>query len=126
MPTAPRPGYAPVGFDERRWDQDLQRCTPEARTAARAWRTAVERDGLLVASLLACRDDARDATSLAACAKTYVPAPAGPWGAVLALELPAGEQRAALLVIAFGLRHPPPSSRRASVYELAHRRLHGD
>lgn len=126
MPTAPRPGYAAVRFDERRWEDDLQRCTPAARTAAHAWRKKTERDGLLVSSLYACRADERDGTSLAACAKTYIPDPAGPWGAVLGLELPADQQRALLLVIAFGLRHPPQGSRRASVYQLAHRRLHHD
>ena len=27
--------------------------------------------------------------------------------------------------LAFGVRHPPTSGRRASVYQIAHRRLHG-
>jgi hypothetical protein len=35
------------------------------------------------------------------------------------------EGRIVLEFLAFGVRHQPPGSRAPSVYEIAHRRLHG-
>ncbi len=55
--------------------------------------------------------------------KTYVPAPTGDWDMVFR----AGhDERDALLLfcLAFGLRHPA-APWQPSVYQVAHRRLHG-
>jgi hypothetical protein len=121
--SAPKPGHGRVIFDARFWADDLASSTPQGRTAAQAWRAAVEHDGVALSQLRACDPDARDCTRLIGCAKVYIPPPAGDWGAVLRLAHDDQTGRSALYVIAYGLRHPPPG-RRASVYQLAHRRLH--
>ncbi len=124
MPApGPKPGHGRVVFDARFWEADLASSTPQARTAAHAWRAAVEHDGVPLTQLRACDPDARDTTRLPGCAKVYIPAPAGDWGAVLRLARNPQTDHSALYVIAFGHRHPP-AGRRTSVYQLAHRRLH--
>lgn len=119
--TSARPGHARVAFDEHLWSEDLQRATPEAAQAAGRARRELERAGAPIDQLRPCEDQGRDGTRLAGCLKLYVPLPAGPWGIVFQL---AGDEHGALLAaLAFGLRHPP-TRRRSSVYQLAHRRLH--
>ena len=76
--------------------------------------------------LLRCGDDALDGTRLAGLLKVYVPINEGPpsrrpYGLVLS----AGRDEAGGYVelVAFGERHPRPGTR--SVYERAHKRVHG-
>ena len=71
------------------------------------WRSVVERDGLPVIRLLACDDEASDATNLSGCAKSRIPWPDGPWGAVFTFDVDADGLH--LVLVALGLRHPPPS-----------------
>ena len=121
MTATPRPGFARVQFDERAWARDLARATPAGRGAGESARAAIELDGIPYRELRPCDPEAPDGTRLPGCVKVYVPPPAGPWGIVFRL---ARDRRGAFLaVIAFGLRHPP-AGRRASVYQLAHQRLH--
>ena len=73
---------------------------------------------------MACDEDARDGTSLPGCVKVYLPPPAGPLG--LVYQIARNKQgRLYLDHLAFGVRHHPPGSRAETVYQLAHRRLHG-
>lgn len=116
-------GHAPVAFDENAWSEDLRNATDAGRTAAANRRARLEQDGQLVAELLGCKDEARDGTSLGGCVKTYVLWPDGPWGIVYLIARDE-TGRLSLDHLAFGLRHPP-AGRRASVYEIAHRRLNG-
>jgi hypothetical protein len=65
-----------------------------------------------------------DRTILPNCMKVYLPAPDGRFGMVFMLQFqPDG--RPVLMFLAFGVRHHPQSSRRSTVYQLAHQRLHG-
>lgn len=80
--------------------------------------------GLPRERLLACEVEGRDGTWLGGCVKTYVPWPAGRFGAVMvAVSHP--ECPVALRVIAFGYRRQPPEAHALSVYHIAHRRLNG-
>ncbi len=73
MPSRePKPGHGRVSFDAQFWAQDLTRSTPHARTAATAWRSAVEHDGVPLTQLRRCDPDARDTTRLPGCAKVYI------------------------------------------------------
>lgn len=110
-----------VVFDERLWAEDLARATAGARTAATTARRHLERDGIDLAELRPCRPDHRDGTRLNGCAKLYVPDAEGEWA--ILLQGARDDAGPALAVLAFGLRHPPPSSRRPSVYRVAHERL---
>ncbi len=73
----------------------------------------------------ACEANANDGTRLNACAKVYVPIDIepsrAPYGFVFALRTTM-HGRVTLRLIAFGERHPTAGR---SVYERAHRRLHG-
>lgn len=112
-----------MAFDEIAWSEDLRNATAAGREAARRARRKLERRGQPIAELLACDEEGADGTRLAGCVKTYVPQPLGPWGLIyLIVRDPEGNLR--LDHLAFGLRHPPPG-RRASVYRVAHHRLHG-
>jgi hypothetical protein len=114
-------GHAPVAFDENAWSEDLRNGTDSGRTAATKRRSRLEQDGQPIDELLGCRDEAQDGTSLGGCVKTYVPWPDGPWGIVYLIARDE-TGRLSLDHLAVGLRHPP-AGRRASVYEIAHRRL---
>lgn len=65
----------------------------------------------------------RDVTVLPDCAKVYLPQPVGRFGMVFrAIKI---DGRLHLAYLAFGVRHPPKDSRRPTVYQLAHQRIHG-
>jgi hypothetical protein len=113
----------PVAFDEVAMAEDLARLGQAgAEALARLGREIDRVGGLPRARLLACEAEARDGTRLADCVKTYVPWPAGRFGAVmLAVRHP--ERPVGLRVIAFGVRHQPRDAHALTVYEVAHRRL---
>jgi hypothetical protein len=111
-------------FDELAWAEDLAGASDSARDAASEARRRIERDGQRIADLRATEAQAADGTRLPGCAKAYVPPPVGPWGFVFRLARDPADGRLVLAYLAFGLRHPPSPSRRPSVYELAHHRLH--
>ena len=117
-------GYAPVAFDDLAWEEDLRKARGSAPRIARETRARLEREGQEVDALFACDEDARDGTSLPGCVKVYLPPPAGPLGLVYRI---ARNKRGRLYLdhLAFGVRHHPPGSRAETVYQLAHRRLHG-
>ena len=121
MPGRAQPTSIPVIFDESILTIDLQRLPTAAATSLSSLRRDVHRSGGISRNhLKRCQAHARDGTNLAGCVKTYVPWPDGPWGIVFR----AGEDARrpfALYMIAYGHRHP--GARRASVYQIAHRRL---
>lgn len=121
-PRAPR---LATRFDEVAWEEDLTRTTEAGRTAAAKARRDYERQGGVPLSQLRRVDEhGQDGTVLPRCAKVYVPAPAGRFGIVFKLEI---EQDRGMVLnfLAFGVRHHPARSRRPTVYELAHWRMHG-
>ncbi|MCP9491548.1 MAG: hypothetical protein MSC31_16985 [Solirubrobacteraceae bacterium MAG38_C4-C5] len=114
-----------LAFDDDVWGEEVDRLDPggEPHASAVTARRAIERPGALVA-LRACDPEAEDGTRLAACVKVYVPldveASLAPYGFVFELEVIGGALTAWL--IAYGERHPKQGR---SVYERAHKRLHG-
>lgn len=118
-----RARHFPARFDPDGWEEDLARTTPAGRDAAEAARRVYERDGIPFEHLRRIEAQGRDGTVLPDCAKVYLPQPAGRFGMVLrAIEI---DGRLRLAYLAFGVRHPPRDSRRPTVYQLAHQRLHG-
>jgi len=114
-------------FDEDVWLEEVH-CFGErsaARSAATRARAEIERAGARV-PLRGCEEHGLDGTRLLACAKVYVPVAAtvseAPYGFVFALRADRKTGTVALRLIAFGERHP---SAGRSVYERAHKRLHG-
>ena len=97
----------PVAFDELAMAEDLARLGP---------------GGVDAFTALACEAEGRDGTRLGGCVKTYVPWPAGRFGAVM-LAVSHPERPIGLLVIAFGIRHQPREAHALTVYRIAHRRL---
>lgn len=114
-------------FDEDVWGEEVGRlgATGRAHAAARAARAAIQRPGARIA-VRRCEGDSADGTRLAGCAKVYVPLDVepsrSPYGLVFALRADTGTGRVMLRFIAYGERHPRTGR---SVYQRAHRRLHG-
>jgi hypothetical protein len=103
----------------------LARTSDAGRTAAASARQDFERQsGVPVPQLRRVDEHGRDGTVLPRCAKVYVPAPTGRFGIVFKLEFEQN-QGVVLNFLAFGARHHPPQSRRPTVYQLAHWRMHG-
>jgi hypothetical protein len=76
-----------------------------------------------------CAAIGADGTRLGRCVKVYLPlerasSAEAPYGFVFQMGVDDGPPpRVELGLLAFGERHPPPGTR--SVYERAHKRLHG-
>lgn len=115
----------PVAFDEFAIAEDLARLGDAGGEALAEFGREIERlGGLPRERLMACEERGRDGTELGGCVKAYVPSPAGRFGVVMAaVSHPA--RPIGLRVIAFGIRHQPRESHALTVYEIAHRRLHG-
>lgn len=119
-----------VQFDAGVWEQEVERLGTGSpmHAAAVAARRAIERDRG-AAEWLRCEAEGAGGIRLPRCVKTYVPLgrepSAAPYGFVFELAAEK-EPRPALGVrlLAFGERHPERPGTR-SVYERAHRRLHG-
>lgn len=110
------------------WVQEVDRLRSgsPARIAAERERVRLERDGLPLAHVVRCDAAGADGTRLAGLFKVYVPiseesASKRPFGFVLSPGVENGHPH--LTLVAFGERHPQLSTR--SVYERAHKRLHG-
>ncbi len=111
------------------WEQEVERYEARsvARLAAERERPRLERDGLAVGQLEPCAELGPERTRLKGLVKAYVPVSDAPPS-----ERPFGfvfdggrdQQGPYLAVIAFGERHPERPATR-SVYERAHKRLHG-
>ncbi len=118
----------PVAFDEHVWAEEVERFAPRsaARLAAERARAEIERYGIPRSELRRCAPSGEDGTRLLGCFKAYVPlhapAPSGQrFGLVGQVTVTNGSF--GLRLLAFGERHPVPPER--SVYERAHKRLHG-
>lgn len=110
------------------WLEEVERFngSSPARTAAERELSALESNGLELRHLRACQDGSGDGTNLAGLYKAYVPLGEGPPSAspYAFVFLPARSGADVFLrLIAFGERHPDRRTR--SVYERAHKRLHG-
>jgi len=123
---SPKGPVFPVAFDELALVEDLARLGRGGAEALASLGREIDRlGGLPRDRLLACEAEGRDGTRLGGCVKTYVPWPAGRFGAVMvAVSHP--ERPVALRVIAFGVRHQPPEAHALSVYQIADRRLNAE
>jgi hypothetical protein len=118
-----------VRIDPTVWDEEVGRFAAgsPARIAAERERGALERDGIELSSLLACEAEGAEGTRLERVVKAYVPLgerppSERPFGFVFSPAM--GREGPYLELVAFGERHPTRSATR-SVYERAHKRLHG-
>lgn len=125
----PAPGRSlEVRISPSIWAEEVARLRKGSpgRVAAERERARLERNGLEVAQLVRCAGRGPDGTRLAGQFKAYVPISdrppsERPFG--LVLELGRDEDTPFLSIVAFGERHPKRGTR--SVYERAHKRLHG-
>jgi hypothetical protein len=116
-----------VRFDDTVWREAVRGFSREPLQIATSARTDTERRGVALADVLPCEALGPDGTELVGCAKLYLPlrdAPASERPYAFVLQL-AREQDGTLvwIFVAFGHRHPRPGVR--TVYERAHRQLHG-
>jgi hypothetical protein len=118
-----RRGHARVLFNEGAFAEDTMRSGRVGAEALRQARSRFEREGVEIQALRRCDPEGRDGTKLPACFKVYLPAPSGKFGMVL--RFVRDGDGLALRYLAFGVRHHPRDSNAQSVYEVAHRRLHG-
>jgi hypothetical protein len=119
----------PVRFPADVWEEEVGRLRPRSpmREAAEAGRASLEAERS-VPGWMACEPEGPGGIRLPRCVKLYLPLghepSAAPYGFVF--ELIASrepERRFSLRLLAFGERHPRAGVR--SVYERAHKRLHG-
>jgi hypothetical protein len=110
------------------WREEVERLNARspARIAAERELRHLRHDGVPEGELMRCADSGSDGTRLGGVLKVYVPiadspASARPYGFVLS----GGRDHEGEYVelVAYGHRHPPRGTR--SVYERAHKRLHG-
>lgn len=121
---------ASIEFGTEEWAEEVERLDERssARVQAERARREIEKGGV-DPDWKRCRpEDARDGTSLPGCLKLYVPlggegASDAPFGFVFQLDQKP-DKTLELSLLAFGERHPTNPSTR-TVYERAHRRLHG-
>lgn len=118
-----RRGHARVLFNEGAFAEDTMRSGRAGAETLREARSRFERDGVEIKALRRCDSEGRDGTELPACFKVYLPAPNGKFGMVL--RFVREDEGLALRYLAFGVRHHPRDSNAPTVYEIAHRRLHG-
>ncbi|HEX4731206.1 MAG TPA: hypothetical protein VH299_08040 [Solirubrobacterales bacterium] len=115
--------HFPARFDPEAFREDMARTTPAGCDAAEAARRRYEAGGVPRSELRPCDPEHREGTRLPQCLKVYLPAPAGRFGMVFRFAIADDSPR--LDYLAFGIRHHPPDSYAPTVYEFAHRRLHG-
>lgn len=118
-----RRGYARVLFNEGAFAEDTMRSGRAGAGALRDARSEFEVEGVEMRSLRRCDPEGRDGTRLPACLKIYLPPPNGKFGMVF--RFVRDSDGLALRYLAFGVRHHPRASKAPTVYEVAHRRLHG-
>ena len=121
-----RVGGERFAFDEDVRAEEVGRFTANGPSYASARTARIERPGAQIA-VRSCEGDGIDGSLLRGCAKVYVPLDPepsrAPYGFVFAIRAQVRGGRVMLLLIAYGERHPASGTR--SVYERAHRRLHG-
>lgn len=120
----------PVYFGPKEWTEEVERLAPNSPARLQAQRARREiRSGRAPLAWRRCRaEGAPDGTSLPGCVKLYVPlarqgASNAPYGFVFRLQ-EEPEDGLSLNLVAFGERHPDNPATR-TVYERAHKRLHG-
>lgn len=129
MPADDPTARLQIRFGAVEWREEVERLRPKGRARAVALRARqrIEADSRNL-DWKRCRDEGPDATRLLRCLKIYVPlglaAPSeAPYGFVFEVQRdPDGSLF--LSFIAFGERHPSNPQTR-TLYERAHRRLHG-
>jgi len=123
------PPPVPVRFDREEWLEEVERLDERslARSQAERARREIEA-GTTTLNWQRCEAEGEGGTSLPGCKKLYVPlgkqgASEAPFGFVFQL---AQDPDGSLVwnFIAFGERHPNNPATR-TVYERAHKRLHG-
>lgn len=127
MPAEARAHRLTVAFDEPVWREATRGFSGRALEIATSARTQAEQRGVALAEVLPCEELGPDGTMLAGCAKLYLPfaeAPASERPFAFVLQIARNEKAELVWVfVAFGPRHPGAGVR--SVYERAHRQLHG-
>ena len=118
-----RRGHTRVLFSEGAFAEDTMRSGRAGAKALREARSKFERDGVEIKTLRRCDPEHRDGTKLPACFKVYLPPPNGKFGMVL--RFVRDDEDLALRYLAFGVRHHPRDSNAPTIYDIAHRRLHG-
>lgn len=119
----------PVEFGAEEWDEEVDRLSERSPARGEALRArAVIESGTRKLRWLRCEAEGPDGTRLPGCRKLYIPveqqgASSAPYGFVFQLVKKA-DGTLAWNFIAFGERHPRDLKTR-SVYERAHKRLHG-
>lgn len=116
-------------FDSTVWEEEVERL--DARSQARIQAERARREiagGATELDWKRCETESEDGTELRGCSKLYVPlgasgASAAPFGFVFRLTRNPDDSLS-WDMIAFGERHPGNPITR-SVYERAHKRLHG-
>jgi hypothetical protein len=119
---------APIIFGGSEWVEEVERyaANASARLRAESARREIEARGARLV-WRPCEAEGSQGTRLPGCRKLYVPlgqegASAAPYGFVF--QLAKTDRGLAWNFIAFGERHPDNPSTR-TVYERAHKRLHG-
>ena len=117
----------PVRFNEAVWREAVRGFGSEPRSIASAARELLETEGLALPAVRPCEPLGPDKTELSGCVKLYLPVgdtppSERPFAFVLQLSR-GGEEGLLWQFVAFGSRHPGRGVR--SVYERAHRQLHG-
>ncbi len=123
-----RAGNVAVRIDPDVWREEVERFNPRSpgRVTAERERRRLEKAGVSYLELQGCADEGRDRTRLGGLLKVYTPIDGAavsqrPFGFVFSPE--PSDEGLCLALVAFGERHPPRGTR--SVYERAHKRLHG-
>jgi hypothetical protein len=118
-----------IKFRSPAWEEEVERLDERspARIQAERARREIE-GGRATLAWQRCKTENDDGTQLAGCSKLYVPldaegASAAPYGFVFRLAK-ADDGTLIWNFIAFGERHPNNPNTR-TVYERAHKRLHG-
>jgi hypothetical protein len=120
---------ASIEFGAIEWREEVERYDRRAAASIEATRARKEiESGEAGLAWHRCEADGPDGTSLPGCRKLYVPlsrvgASGTPFGFVFRLSQKA-DGALAWMMIAFGERHPD-NPRTRTVYERAHKRLHG-
>ncbi len=130
---AVKKGYARVFFNEDAYAEDMLRSGRSGWAVLREARARYETEGVEITKLRSCEAKGRDGTQLPGCFKIYLPEPNGKFGMVLRFTITKkapGTKRGKkapirLRYLAFGMRHHPRGAHAETVYQIAHRRLHG-
>jgi hypothetical protein len=116
-----------VRFDEAVWREAVRGFSGGPLGIATSARSNAERRGVALTDVLPCEARGPDGTALAGCAKLYLPVgdtPPSERPFAFVLQLARDTDSTLVWVfVAFGHRHPRVGVR--SVYERAHRQLHG-